>query len=175
MSQIKNLATTTTLAILFLAGLWTGHATLRLATTPPDTLHIHHVETLVIERPVERLRTIVRHDTVWLPSINNKVSTADSPPSRDSARTIIPIHRVRYTDDSTFVAVISGHRARLDSLVWLRRESHTTLRTPHTTPPRIVITAGPQTGIYRTPTGWQPGIGFGIGVGITLTPRRNNK
>ena len=122
---------------------------------------------------------LVRHDTVWLAAdngtINNKVWSADTLSQGDSVRAVVPIQQLRYSDDSTFVAVVSGYRARLDSLVLLRRESHTTLRTPRPSPPRVVISAGPQAGIYRTPVGWQTGIGFGIGVGITLAPRRDNK
>ena len=151
----------------------------------PDTVRVCQTETLVIERPVERLRTIVRHDTVWLAAVEathnadnpiyNKVCSADTLPQRDSVRAVVPIQQLHYSDDSTFVAVVSGYRARLDSLVLLRRESHTTLRTPRPSPPRVVVSAGPQAGFYRTPVGWQTGIGFGIGVGITLAPRRNNK
>lgn len=174
----------TTLAVvavvmLFGTGVIVGRRSHHPSSAAPDTVRVCHTETLVIERPVERLRTIVRHDTVWLAAdngaINNKVCEADTQPQCYSVRAVVPIQQVRYTDDSTFVAVVSGYRARLDSLVLLRRESHTTLRVPHPLPPRVVISAGPQAGVYRTPVGWQAGIGFGIGVGITLAPRRNNK
>lgn len=164
--------------VLFGAGVFVGRRSHRPSSIAPDTVRVCHTETLVIERPIERLRTIVRHDTVWLAAEDdyyNKVCTADTLPLRDSVRAVVPIQQLHYSDDSTFVAVVSGYRARLDSLVLLRRESHTTLRTPRPSPPRVVISAGPQAGIYRTPAGWQAGIGFGIGVGITLAPRRNNK
>lgn len=165
---------------LFGAGVTIGRRSHHPSPIAPDTVRVCHTETIVIERPVERLRTIVRHDTVWLATEGaiynyNKVCTADTLPQRDSVRAVVPIQQLHYSDDSTFVAVVSGYRACLDSLVLLRRESHTTLRTPHPSPPRVVVSAGPQAGIYRTPAGWQTGIGFGIGVGITLAPRRNNK
>ncbi len=165
--------------VMFGVGVFVGRHSHTPSPTPPDTIRVCHIETLVMERPVERLRTIVRHDTVWLAAdygtINNKVCTADTLSQGDSVRAVVPIQQLRYSDDSTFVAVVSGYRARLDSLVLLRRESHTTLRTPRPSPPRVVISAGPQAGIYRTPVGWQTGIGFGIGIGITLAPRRDNK
>jgi hypothetical protein len=174
----------TTLAVvavvmLFGTGVIVGRRSHHPSSAAPDTVRVCHIETLVVERPVERLRTIVRHDTVWLATdnsaINNKVWSADTLPLHDSVRTIVPIQRIHYTDDSTFVAVVSGYRTRLDSLVLLRRESHTTVRTSRPSPPRIVISAGPQAGIYRTPVGWHTGIGFGIGIGITIAPRRDNK
>lgn len=146
-------------------------------TTHPDTVVICHTETVTITRPVERLRTLIRHDTVWLPAADNTNEPTDSAcRPDDSVRVALPIHRVRYSDDSTFVAVVSGHRARLDSLVWLRRESHTTVRkAPRPTPPRVVVSVGPQAGIYRTPAGWQPGVGVGISVGVTLRLGHHNR
>ncbi len=175
---VTSLAVTLVIA-LFGVGVFVGRHTYRPSPTPPDTIRVCHIETLIVERPVERLRTIVRHDTVWLAAdnsaINNKVWSADTLPLRDSVRTIVPIQQIHYTDDSTFVAVVSGYRTHLDSLVLLRRESHTTVRTSRPSPPRIVISAGPQAGIYRTPVGWHTGIGFGIGIGITIAPRRDNK
>ena len=69
-------------AVIFGAGVFVGQHTLHPSPTPPDTIRVCHIETLVMERPVERLRTIVRHDTVWLAAdnstINNKVWSADT-------------------------------------------------------------------------------------------------
>ena len=175
---LETILAVAAMVALLRAGVTIGRHSHHCSPIAPDTVRVCHTETLVIERPVERLRTIVRHDTVWLAAegaIYNKVCTADTLPQLDSVRAVVPIQQLHYSDDSTFVAVVSGYRARLDSLVLLRRESHTTLRTPRPSPPRVVISAGPQAGIYRTRAGWQTGIGFGIGVGITIAPRRNNK
>jgi hypothetical protein len=123
-----------------------------------DTLILTRVETLRIDRPVERVRTIVRHDTVWLPTIDTTRS--------DSARVTLPITQTVYSDNLNYRATISGYRARLDTLVFLNRERQTTIT--RNTKPRFTFSAGVQAGYYLTPRGWQLGVGVGIGAGITI-------
>ena len=171
---------TAVLSVVFLLGVVAGRGArdVRGRTMPPDTVVVCRTETVTVTRPVERLRTLVRYDTVWVPAANNiKVLSDSVVRSADSVRVAVPVHRVRYSDDSTFVAVVSGHRARLDSLVWLRRESQTTLRAAPCTssPRRVVVSVGPQAGVYRTPAGWQPGVGVGISVGVTLRLGRRER
>ncbi len=130
-----------------------------------DTLILTRVETLRIDRPVERVRTIVRHDTVWLPTLDTTRSEA--------VQVALPITQTVYSDNTSYRASISGYHARLDTLVFLRHERQTTIT--HSAKPRFTFTAGVQAGYYLTPRGWQPGIGVGIGAGITINFGQSTK
>lgn len=161
-------------ALIAAVGFGTGWLMCRnYAQNPPqptpvtDTVVITRTDTVWIHQPVERLRTVVRTDTVWL--------AADTVRLRDSLPVAFPIQRVRYSDDSTYVAVVSGYNPHLDSLTLLQRHTHIVVPPPARPTPRIALTVGPQAGFYRTPAGWQPGVGVGVSLGITInlpcTPR----
>ena len=124
-----------------------------------DTVWLTRVDTIRLTHPVERLRTVVRVDTVWL-------TVADTPPGEDSVRVVMPVEHKLYTDDSTYRASVSGYGARLDSLVFLRPIRQQTITRSRQA--RFVFTIGAQAGYYRTPCGWQPGVGVGLGAGITI-------
>lgn len=128
--------------------------------TQTDTLYITRVETLRINQPIERLRTIVRHDTVWLPRADTL--------RFNSVQVTLPITQSVYSDSVTYRATISGYQARLDTLVFLRNDRQITITQNHRAQPRFSLSVGAQAGYYLTPKGWQPGIGVGIGAGVTI-------
>ncbi len=124
-----------------------------------DTVWLTRVDTIRLTHPVERLRTIVRVDTVWL-------AMTDTTARNDSVRVALPIEHRLYTDDSIYRASVSGYGARLDSLVFLRPVRQQTITRSQQA--RFVLTIGAQAGYYRTPCGWQPGVGVGVGAGVTI-------
>lgn len=125
-----------------------------------DTVWMTRVDTVRLDRPIERLRTVVRVDTVWMPFV-------DSASLGDSALVVVPLEQTLYTDDSTYRATISGYRAHLDSLVFMRPVRQQIIT--KTRQARFVLSVGAQAGYYFTPRGWQPGVGVGVGAGVTIT------
>ena len=172
MRYTKQIIGALILLCTFAAGVLTARR-----TTPTERIHtrdtivITRLETVRIERPTERLRTVIRHDTVWLARADEirdkEEGYAAVSTDTDSARVALPITTTVY-GDSTYRAVVSGYKARLDTLVWLRPRSEKLITSTIRHTPKVAITIGPQAGFYRTPLGWQPGIGIGISAGITI-------
>ncbi len=80
----------------------------------------------------------------------------------DSGEVIVPISRHVYTDDSTYRAVVSGYKARLDQIDVYRLTTTVTrtLRQPRR------WSVGLTGGCFMTPAGLQPGLGLGVTYNI---------
>lgn len=85
-----------------------------------DTLIINHWDTIKIDRPVEVIRTIIRHDTT---RVTEFVSITDSAliEKLDSLdlHIEIPIEQAIYrdcTENAQYEAYVSGYKAMLDSI-----------------------------------------------------------
>ena len=112
-----------------------------------DTVRI--IDTLTVERPVERIRTVVR--TVERPM----ALAADT---TDTVSVAVPLERRVYVTDD-YRAVVSGYEARLDTLQLRRELTRVTLSQPSRTSRwGVSVTAG----VALTPRGVQPMVGVGV-------------
>lgn len=114
------------------------HDTIRYDAPPPvhDTIYKRKPVPVVIRDTISHTDTlIVVHDSV----------------------AVIPIHLRTYTDSSTYKAVISGYEPRLEEIEVYRDN---VVITKTIEPKRL--TWGFQGGMFITPKGLQPGIGFGV-------------
>ena len=115
-----------------------------------DTLVIHdtirHDSLIPVKEEIVRYVKKPVHDTVFMDK--EIFVNADS-------EIVIPITQKTYTDDSTFRAWVSGYDVALDSIETYRRTVVITKRE------RQRWHIGLQGGVYLTPKGFQPGIGFG--------------
>lgn len=125
-------------------------------TVRVDTLR----DTVFVAQPVAVRDTIVRwiarkpilvHDTILMLRDSDELYSLE-----DSV--LIPISSKTYTDDSTYTAWVSGYEAQLDSIRVYRQTITKTISLTS----RKRWNWGVQGGLYVTPKGVQPGIGFGV-------------
>lgn len=125
-------------------------------TVRVDTLR----DTVFVSKPVAVTDTIVRwiarkpilvHDTILMLRDSDELYSLN-----DSV--LIPISSKTYTDDSTYTAWVSGYEAQLDSIRVYRQTIAKTISVTS----RKRWSYGIQGGLYVTPRGVQPGIGFGL-------------
>ena len=95
------------LVILFFGVIHYRHKYYQVVDAPFSSDTIKLVDTIRVEIPVPKEIKVVKTDTVYLPSIDEK----------DSANVLLPITEKVY-GDSTFRAVISGYNPRLESLTF---------------------------------------------------------
>ena len=107
--------------------------------TPFSSDTIKLVDTIRVEIPVPKEIKLIKTDTVYLPSIDDK----------DSVNVLLPITEKVY-GDSTFRAVISGYKPHLESLIFY--PTTTTI-----TEKKVIKTSGNGFKI-------SPSIGVGYGV-----------
>ena len=125
-----------------------------------DTTCITIWDTLVIEKPVERTRYIVRYDTV---SSTELVTVTDT--VTDSTKVVVPIEQAVYSDsteDARYTAYVSGYRAALDSIMIECASKQTTItNTERIKPSRFGV--GVQLGVGVSPQGLAvPYLGIGV-------------
>lgn len=127
-----------------------------------DTIVIIKVDTVKIERIIEKTRTVYKYDTVWLQKSEDK----------DSASVVMPMERKVYSD-SLYRAVISGYKPELEELVLYPRTKviykTEIIESPQS---RFECVLGPQVGWGKTPTGWRPYVGVGVTVGWKINFRK---
>lgn len=125
-------------------------------TVRVDTLR----DTVFVAQPVAVTDTIVRwiarkpilvHDTILMLRDSDELYSLE-----DSV--LIPISSKTFTDDSTYTAWVSGYEAQLDSIQFYRNTIFKTI----TKTKQKRWNWGVQGGLYVTPRGVQPGIGFGV-------------
>lgn len=125
-------------------------------TVRVDTLR----DTVFVAQPVAVRDTIVRwiarkpilvNDTILMLRDSDELYSLE-----DSV--LIPISSKTFTDDSTYTAWISGYEAQLDSIRVYRQTITKTISVTS----RKRWSWGVQGGLYVTPRGVQPGIGFGV-------------
>lgn len=114
-----------------------------------DTTCITIWDTLVIEKPVERIRYIVRYDTV---SSTELVTVTDT--VTDSTKVVVPIQQAVYSDsteDARYTAYVSGYHAALDSI--------------------MIECASKQTTITNTERVKNSRFGVGVQLGVGVSPQ----
>lgn len=77
----------------------------------------------------------------------------------------VPITQKVY-EDSLYTAWVSGFRCSLDSITLRNKTVTNFVYETRTKTKTKLITFGVQTGMYLTPKGFQPGIGFGVTLNI---------
>ena len=95
------------LVILFFGVIHYRHKYYQVVDTPFSSDTIKLVDTIRVEIPVPKEIKLIKTDTVYLPSIDDK----------DSVNVLLPITEKVY-GDSTFRAVISGYKPHLESLIF---------------------------------------------------------
>lgn len=118
-------------------------------------------DTVTVALPIETEREVVRyikvkpvtlHDTVYMErELDSLYAQGDS--------MLIPIEQKHYID-SVYEVWVSGFQPSLDSIRIYRQAIMTTRTITRTVSKRW--SWGVQAGIYATPRGFQPGIGFGV-------------
>ena len=93
-----------------------------------------------------------------IPDINNDGEITETDSTYE-----IPITQKRY-EDSCYVAYVSGYHANLDSIFVRHKIITNNITTTITKKKRW--TFGLQGGLYLTPAGVQPGVGFGVGFNL---------
>lgn len=79
-----------------------------------DTIVIEKWDTIIFEKPTEKIRYVLRYDTIRDTSITFIVDTISASPT-----IVIPIERTVYKDSTKtakYEAFISGYKAALDSI-----------------------------------------------------------
>lgn len=125
-----------------------------------DTTCITIWDTLYVEKPVERTRYVVRHDTIKTTEL---VVISDT--LTDSVKVVVPIEQIVYSDstaDARYTAYVSGYRAALDSLQIECASKQTIItNTEYIKPPRFGV--GVQLGLGVSPQGFAvPYLGIGV-------------
>lgn len=123
-----------------------------------DTITLYHTDTITRLKPVYLESRIIDTITVSI---------------HDTIRYSLPIEQ-RIYEDSTYRAVVSGYRPSLDEIQVYQKTITNTITETVTQYKRakgwgIGFAAGASAGYYYTPSGWQPGAGGGITVGVTYT------
>lgn len=83
-----------------------------------DTVYVYHWDTLIVEKPTEIVRYVVRYDTLRTSEIVNVTDSALLK-KLDSLNLTIPIEQAVYSDsteNARYTAYVSGFRAALDSI-----------------------------------------------------------
>lgn len=115
-------------------------------------------DTIPYYLPVPKDSLVIRYVTKRLPNAE-KESKEDNFPitdtiTADSSDVVIPITQNVYTDDSTYIAYVSGYQAALDSLMFLRKNITTTHACP-----------------VPKDRKWSVGVQVGYGVTVNKTPQ----
>lgn len=122
-----------------------------------DTVTVFVRDTLVVEKPTEVVRYIVRHDTV-----RDLVVITDS---AGQPQVAVPIEQAVYSDSTekaSYTAYVSGYRAALDSIQIDCRNTETVITNIIEKQPRR-IGFGVQLGIGVSPKGVAvPYLGLGV-------------
>ena len=130
-----------------------------------DTVRTIYTDTIIYYKPVSRDSVVIRYVTEKLPSADDKEE--DFPITNDSSSVVIPITQKIYTDDSTYIAYVSGYQPALDSFMFLRKNITTTHICP--TPKERKWSVGIQVGygvtVNKTPQ-FTPYIGIGLSYKI---------
>ena len=126
---------------------------------------ITRTDTIIARAPAARGCTLVRYITVRAPAVRGDTATGAHEATGDTAEVALPITQLRYTDDSTYTAWVSGYQPRLDSIQTYRRTA-TITREITRQAPRSRWGLGVQAGYGLTPHGFQPYIGLGINYRI---------
>lgn len=115
-------------------------------------------DTISYYLPVPKDSLVVRYVTERLPNAEKNDKEDNFPitdtVTADSSDVVIPITQKIYTDDSTYIAYVSGYQAALDSLMFLRKNITTT----HTCP-------------IPKNRKWSVGVQVGYGVTVNKTPQ----
>lgn len=116
-------------------------------------------DTIPYYKPVPRDSLVIKYITDRLPNAGNDDKEDNFPITdsviADSSDVVIPITQKTYTDDSTYMAYISGYMTSLDSLMILNRE--------------IVTTMSPCP--VQQNKKWSIGVQVGYGVTFNNTPQ----
>lgn len=127
---------------------------------------ITRADTIIARAPAAHGSTLVRYITVRVPVTCTDTATGgQAAASEDTAEVAMPITQLRYTDDSTYTAWVSGYQPRLDSIQTYRRTAAITREITRQAP-RSRWGLGVQAGYGLTPHGFQPYIGLGINYRI---------
>lgn len=143
------------LLLSFFVGRCTGYDEPTGATSDTlvvrDTIRVPHekIETQLVTQE------IVRYKYVPL-TLTDTVVKTDTVVRVEDGVAVIPISLKTYTDSATYKAVVSGYDPRLEEIEVYQTN---TVITKHEPAPRFSF--GVQGGIYVTPKGLQPGVGFG--------------
>lgn len=133
-----------------------------------DTVTVVVRDTMVVEKPTEICRYIVRHDTIRTNDIVIITDTATNEP-----QAIIPIEQAVYSDSTEkakYTAYVSGYRAALDSIQIECISTQTTItNTERIKPSRFGV--GVQLGVGVSPQGLAVPY-LGVGVQYRLWPNR---
>lgn len=149
-----------TAIVLFLAGFMTRQCTFILpeptVIETRDTLVV--TDTMKVTEFVEVLREV--RDTMW-------IDVGDIQVVHDTTYLPLPREYVTY-QDSSYRAVVSGFRPRLEELTMYPQKEIITIQTEKTiTVPKITrFGVGVQAGYGITPAGFQPYLGLGISYNI---------
>ena len=155
MKTIKDIAIIA-LITAFAASLFTGLRLMKEDSVPYyDT--ITWVDTIPYYKPIPKDSLVIRYITEKLPSADETDDEyATDSIYTDSSSVIIPITQKKYTDDSTYIAYVSGYKPSLDSiLILLSRETVVT-----TTPCPIVQEKR-----------WSVGVHVGYGITMSTMPQ----
>ena len=131
-------------------------------------------DTIPYYLPVPKDSLVIRYVTERLPNAEkeDKEDKEDNFPITDtviadSSDVVIPITQKIYTDDSTYIAYVSGYQPALDSFMFLRKNITTTHICP--TPKERKWSVGIQVGygvtVNKTPQ-FTPYIGIGLSYKI---------
>lgn len=129
-----------------------------------DTLIVERWDTLIVEKPTEIVRYVVRHDTI------RSVGNPNEPLKPqiviiDDSTAVVPIEQAVYSDsteNARYTAFVSGFRASLDSISIECKSKETIITNTITKQPRR-IGFGVQCGVGVSPQGLAtPYIGLGV-------------
>ena len=125
-------------------------------TIKVDTLIVHHWDTAKIEIPTEKIRYVVRTDTI-------KVVIIDTNGNLKPAEALLPIERAIYQDstqNAKYTAYLSGFRPVLDSIQINCLQTETIIEKIERENRRIGL--GVQLGVGVTDKGFSPYLGLGV-------------
>ena len=153
--KILDIYAVVSLILLFLLTFFVGRCTAPGCSDVPtaDTVTIH--DTIRYDAPPPVHDTIYKRKVVPV-VMRDTISQTDTLIVVHDSVAVIPIHLRTYTDSSTYKAVISGYEPRLEEIEVYQQQ---TIITRTIEPSRWSF--GLQGGVYVTPKGLKPGIGFG--------------
>lgn len=128
--------------------------------TARDTITFTLYDTVPFYKPIPKDSLVIRYITEKLPNVSDKedcfpIIDDKSCDRCDSSNVAIPITQQTYTDDSTYIAWVSGYNAALDSFMFIRKT-------------KIISTPSPAQPKERK---WHVGIQVGYGVTVKNTPQ----
>jgi len=166
-----------TAALLTAGAFMLGRCTAGMMTDPPQT-HSDTVirrDTVSVPDPQPHLVTqeVIRYKyvPVTVDAVPDTVVRHDTIIRVEDGVAVIPISLKTYTDSSTYKAVVSGYDPRLESIEVYQEQMIITNTV--TAEPRW--TFGLQGGVYMTPKGLQPGLGFGAAYTIPVKIKKKHK